>query len=178
MSVLSYIAEAGSQPGLSDLVNYDTGSARTSFSTTNVPSGTYYVRVRALNGWGTSPPSTELVITVGGGAGGCSQPPGAPTGLQWQVSGNAVTLTWSPGGGCAAQSYQVLVGSRSGVSDLGVFDVRASPTLSASAASGTYFVRVQGRNCPQRRRLGVMLTCSSTTGVNRSGQRQHGYGRS
>jgi hypothetical protein len=39
--------------------------AGTSISFTNVPNGTYYVRVRASNAQGTSAPSAEVILTVG-----------------------------------------------------------------------------------------------------------------
>src|SRR6185436_4442206 len=42
----SYVLEAGSATGLSDLVNTDTGGAAVVFTADNVPTGTYFVRVR------------------------------------------------------------------------------------------------------------------------------------
>jgi len=60
----SYVLEAGSAPGLTNIVVSDTGSAATSF-TAVAPAGTYYVRVRARNLCGTSGPSNEIVLLVG-----------------------------------------------------------------------------------------------------------------
>jgi hypothetical protein len=59
----SYRIEAGSAPGQSDLAVLDTGTGATTFITP-APPGTYYVRVRALNVCGLSPPSAEVIVTV------------------------------------------------------------------------------------------------------------------
>ena len=60
----SYIVEAGSRPGLSDLANSDLGSTATSFAAPGVPAGTYYVRVRARNACGAGGESNEVVVVV------------------------------------------------------------------------------------------------------------------
>jgi hypothetical protein len=59
-----YVVEAGTAPGLSNLGQFPTGSASAFVIVANVPPGTYYVRVRALNGETFGPPSNEVVITV------------------------------------------------------------------------------------------------------------------
>ena len=56
----AYQIEAGSAPGLADLAVVQVGTNR-SFSTP-VPAGTYYVRVRAINGTGIGAPSNEVVV--------------------------------------------------------------------------------------------------------------------
>lgn len=61
----SYILEAGSRSGSTDIAIQDTASTNTSFSATNVGTGLYYVRIRARNACGTSGPSTERQIQVG-----------------------------------------------------------------------------------------------------------------
>jgi predicted phage tail protein len=55
-----FVIEAGSAPGLSNLAVLPVGNV-TTFSTT-APPGTYYVRVRAVNARGASPPSNEIVV--------------------------------------------------------------------------------------------------------------------
>jgi len=60
----SYIVEAGASPGSSALANIDVGGT-TSFSSASVPSGTYYLRVRAKNSCGTSGPTNEVALSVG-----------------------------------------------------------------------------------------------------------------
>jgi hypothetical protein len=64
----SYVVEAGSSPGLTNLANSDLGSAAPALTATNVAAGTYYVRVRAKNACGVSAPSNEVVLTVQSGA--------------------------------------------------------------------------------------------------------------
>jgi hypothetical protein len=56
----SYLIEAGSAPGLSDLGRFPVGNVL-KFSTV-APSGVYYVRVRAVNGKGPGEPSNEIIV--------------------------------------------------------------------------------------------------------------------
>jgi uncharacterized repeat protein (TIGR01451 family) len=60
----SYVIEAGSFPGATNLANVDTLSAETSFFAPGVGDGTYFVRVRAKNACGVSAASNEVVVTV------------------------------------------------------------------------------------------------------------------
>jgi predicted phage tail protein len=60
----SYVIEAGTASGLSEIVVFNTGSAAQSATFNNVPSGTYYVRVRAVNGVGESVASDERTIII------------------------------------------------------------------------------------------------------------------
>lgn len=60
----SYVLEAGSSPGSSNLVNSDTGTSGTTFVATGVGSGTYYVRVRAKNVCSVSGASSESTVVV------------------------------------------------------------------------------------------------------------------
>lgn len=59
----AYRLDAGSQPGLADLVTTAIGPAP-SFVASGVPPGRYFVRVRAVNGNGVSAPSNEIVVDV------------------------------------------------------------------------------------------------------------------
>jgi hypothetical protein len=60
----AYVIEAGSASGLANLTSFSTGSTATVFSASGVGAGTYYVRVRATNGGGTSAPSNEVTLIV------------------------------------------------------------------------------------------------------------------
>jgi large repetitive protein len=59
----SYTVQAGSAPGLSNLATVAVG-ATPSFSTSPVPSGTYFVRVISTNAAGSSAASNEVTIVV------------------------------------------------------------------------------------------------------------------
>jgi hypothetical protein len=59
----AYVVQAGSAPGLSDLAIVNVGAATT--LSASAPAGTYYVRVVALNAFGGSAASNEVVLTVG-----------------------------------------------------------------------------------------------------------------
>ena len=58
----SYRLEAGSASGARDIAVIDVST--TTFSTANVPSGVYFVRVRAVSSGGTSAPSNEFILVV------------------------------------------------------------------------------------------------------------------
>jgi hypothetical protein len=59
----SYIVEAGSASGLSNIVVIDTGNAATQLTAT-APPGTYFVRVRGKSACGAGLTSNQVVITV------------------------------------------------------------------------------------------------------------------
>ena len=73
----SFVLQAGSASGLSNLANFNTGSAATTYTATSVPNGTYYVRVLGANSSGTSAASNEVTVSVGG-------TPGASLSGVWQ----------------------------------------------------------------------------------------------
>jgi subtilisin-like proprotein convertase family protein len=145
----TYILEAGSAPGASDAIVYDTGSASTSYTAFGVGVGTYYVRIRAANGSGTSAASNEAIAVVGSGAPPSGLAAAPPTGLVTSAIGSGITLAWnrSPAGG-APTYYVVEAGSAPGRSDLANFSTgSAVPSFSASGiGAGTYFVRVRAGN--------------------------------
>ena len=60
----SYLLEAGTGIGLSDIVAFNTGSPETTFTVGGVPPGTYYVRLRAVNAVGVGPPTFDTVVIV------------------------------------------------------------------------------------------------------------------
>jgi hypothetical protein len=61
----SYVLQAGSTSGASNLAAADIGNT-TSYVATGVPNGTYYIRVVSKNACGSSAVSNEVVATVGG----------------------------------------------------------------------------------------------------------------
>jgi hypothetical protein len=59
----SYVIEAGSAPGLTNVANSDLGLT-TTLTATGVGLGTYYVRIRARNACGIGPASGEITVVV------------------------------------------------------------------------------------------------------------------
>lgn len=150
--VTSYVVEAGSIPGFAvpDLANFDTGNALTSLIASNVPPGTYYVRIRARNALGLSGPSNEIRVVVDGGGGSC---PGAPRSLTAALlAPGAVSLSWLAPLSGRVQSYVIEAGSSPGLSNLADFDTGnvALVYLANAVPPGSYYVRVrsQASGCP------------------------------
>jgi hypothetical protein len=145
--VTSYIIEAGSAPGLVNLANFNTGNNATSFSTTGVGAGTYYVRIRAVNGGGTSAASNEAVLVVGT-TGACA---GRPLNLTLlSQSAGFISFAWSAPSTGSPTSYVIEAGSVPGQSNLANFDT-GNPSTSFSTGgvgAGSYYVRVRSKsNC-------------------------------
>jgi len=141
----SYIIEAGSGPALANLANFSTGNTATSFSTSGVGAGSYYIRVRASNSAGTSAASNESILVVGGG--GCTSAPGAPSGFTLTGnSGGTVSFAW--GGSAGATSYVIEAGSAPGSANLANSDLGSSATSATftGVGAGTYYVRLRARN--------------------------------
>jgi hypothetical protein len=63
-SGVQHVVEAGSASGLSNLARLAVPTGATSITVADVPAGTYFVRVRAVNAVGTSEPSNEIVVNV------------------------------------------------------------------------------------------------------------------
>ena len=62
----SYVIEAGSAPGQTDLGSASTGSIATTLSANSVAPGTFYLRVRAQDSAGVSAASNEVKVTISG----------------------------------------------------------------------------------------------------------------
>ena len=60
----SYVVEAGTAPNLANLGVLNTGTTATTLVVPGVPSGTYYLRVRAANALGASPVSNQRGLFV------------------------------------------------------------------------------------------------------------------
>ena len=138
----SYLIEAGSAPGLSNLASVPTGNTATVFSAGNVGGGVYYVRVKSVNATGPGGPSNEIQFTVGG----CAGAPSAPSGFSAQISGTTVVLSWTASSGSPV-SYVLEAGSSPQATDVLVSDTGdTATTLTANANPGTYYVRVRAKN--------------------------------
>ena len=140
----TYVLEAGTSPGAANAAVVGTGQVR-SFVATGVPTGVYYVRVRAVSAEGVGAPSADIVVAVGG-ATACDGAPQPPSGLQADVQHVTAALEWiAPLSGCMPTHYVLLAGSTAGLSDLAQAAV-GGRTLVASASPGTYYVRVVAVN--------------------------------
>jgi predicted phage tail protein len=134
----SYVVEAGSSTGLSNLYRGNLGPVLS--LTTSAPAGRYFVRVRAANACGESAPTAdvEVVLSCSGG------PIPAPAALTGATNGGMVTLQWT--GWLGHTSYRLEVGSTPGASNLLDIDIGAGTIWEASLAGvapGTYYVRVR-----------------------------------
>lgn len=138
----TYIVEAGSSAGGSDIIVFATNSTATSLTAT-APPGVYFVRIRGGNAAGTGAPSNETQIIVGGSA-PCLPPP-SPANAVGSVAGSLVTLQWSASPG--ATSYVIEAGSLTGSNNIAAFDTQSTATsFSAAAPPGTYFLRIRARS--------------------------------
>lgn len=141
----TYFIEAGSASGLANLANFSIGSTSTSFSTSNVAAGVYYVRVRASNAAGTSGPSNEATVVAGGG---CAGAPSAPGGLRLvSVNGGTVALAWNAAAGNPT-TYVVEAGSGPGAANLANSDLGSAATslVANGVGRGAYYVRIRAKN--------------------------------
>lgn len=135
----SYLLDIGFAPGGPYTTRNIGGLPR--FDVT-APAGTYYLRVRGLNGAGVGQPSNEVVAQ----AVGAVERPGIPTGLTAVVSGSNVTLSWAtPTSGGPIDDYVVDVGRSRTQIDTTVTSV-SEVLFAPGVPTGRYYVRVRARN--------------------------------
>jgi Peptidase family C25 len=145
-----YVIEAGSFSGARDFVQA-TGSLATSFTANDVGAGTYFVRVRAENGAGIGPASSEVIVAVGAGGGPSptDDAPGPPVELVVAVDGSTIAFAWNaPAAGGAPSAYWLDAGSSVGLSDLASFPTGSAATSFSMSGvpAGTYYVRARAVN--------------------------------
>lgn len=137
----NFVVRAGTAPGLSNAAVVSVG--RTFSLTASAPPGTYYVRVLAQNAFGSSGPSNEIQLQVGGDG-----VPGRVFSLTGAVAGNSVALSWiAPSSGPPA-SFVIEAGRSAGATDIAAFDIGSTATsvTLSSVPAGTYYVRVRAKN--------------------------------
>ena len=142
--VISYIVEAGSAPGAVDLAVFNIGNPSTSLTVLSVPAGLYFVRIRAVNAFGASGVSNEVIVVVGAAA--CASAPRSLTVVSQGVG--TISLSWAAPASGSVLSYVIQAGSAPGRSDLADFDTN-NAALSFGAAgvpAGLYYVRVYARS--------------------------------
>jgi Tol biopolymer transport system component len=145
---ITYIVEAGSSAGLSNLANFSTGNTLTTYTTAGVGNGTYFIRVKASNTGGAGPASNEVPLLVG-----CTASPGAAAALHTNVnSGGTVQFGWNApsftGTSNGPTTYMLEAGNGPGLANLAVVDLGGPGTTAtfSGIAPGTYYVRVKARN--------------------------------
>jgi len=140
----SFSLELGTSAGASNLPSHSATWPATGLTLT-LPAGTYFARVRAVNGIGASAPSPEATVVV-------TEPspiPGPPGNFSATVSGRTVTFTWTAATtGAAATSYRIEAGSAPGLANLAQLSTGTPATSFAvpNVPAGTYWVRVRGSN--------------------------------
>jgi predicted phage tail protein len=157
----SFVLEAGTSPGATNVMAFDTLSAGSTFVSPGLPNGIYFVRVRALNAAGTSAPSNEITVS---GAIGCA--PGTPGNMMASVSGLNVAFQWNAAAG-SPTSYELEAGTASGASNLGTFPAGLTTQFATAAPPGVYYVRVRARNAcgvgPASNEVTVVIGQACTT---------------
>jgi predicted phage tail protein len=135
-----YLLQAGLTPGGTEI---SAGLPLTGLTESfgDVPSGTYFLRVRAANTQGLSPASSDVVVTVGQST--CGAPLDPPSDLVASVTGDQVSLSWSPASGGAIASYRVEAGPSAGSTAVQVAVGAGQNEYTTTAPAGAYFVRVR-----------------------------------
>ena len=134
-SATSYVLDVGRSAGLVE-ASLPLG-AGTSFQTV-APAGTYFARVRALNGCGASAPSSQVSLTLA-----CTAGAVVPAGFAVSKTGGSATFTWQ--GAFGATGYRLRVGTVQGASDVADIPVGTVTALAVPLAGvppRTYYVRV------------------------------------
>lgn len=141
-----FVMEAGSGPGLANIAILPLeGGSFEGYP----PVGTYYLRLRAANRFGGSPPSDEIAVSVQG----CDVP-GAPLGFGATVAGHSVQISWSPplsGGVETIIGYSILAAPLSPVAMPVRIDLSAQTTTLTipNVPSGAYYLQMAARtSCP------------------------------
>lgn len=123
-------------PGGAPIASFNIPPTTTSVPVGGVPPGTYFVRMVAVNGGGTSAFSNEVAVSI--------VPPGAPALNPASLSGRNVTLSWSPSAGIVV-GYRVVASLAPGGAPIASIPVAAT-TVTVPAPPGTFYVRVHGIN--------------------------------
>jgi photosystem II stability/assembly factor-like uncharacterized protein len=139
----SYLVQVGTASGSANLFNGNVGAVLGVSGA--IADGNYFWRVMAVNAAGQSSPSAE-------GRFGTLIPPARPNGLQSQVNGSAVVLSWNaaadlpPAPLAPATSYILAVGTAPTQTDLFNGSLGNTTTVSGMVGNGTYYWRVVAAN--------------------------------
>jgi hypothetical protein len=133
-SPTQYLLQAGFAPGQTAL-SVSLSAAQTSFTASAGP-GTYYARVYAVNGEGTSAASNEVTVVITSTCGN----PSVPLNLRAMQKGPEIYLFWVRPQFGSPNGYAIQAGVAQGqtIAQFGV----AGTTMNTAVGSGTYFARV------------------------------------
>jgi hypothetical protein len=133
-SPTQYIVQVGFSPGTTALT-FNVSGATPTLSGSGAP-GTYYVRVVAVNGDGTSGPSNEITVTL---TAGCS-PPSPPRNLRAIIRGAEAFIFWIPPAAGSPTGYSLQVGGGPGQTFAQY--PTAATTLNGTVGAGSFSARV------------------------------------
>jgi hypothetical protein len=136
----TYVLQAGSASGASEIFSGAVGNITA--LTATVPTGTYYIRVIALNGGAQGPASEEITFTAGDPA--CTTAPPVPATHTATVGGVTVDLGWTSSPGASA--YVLDAGTAPSVANLASLNLGGRTTFTAAVPAGTYYTRVRAVN--------------------------------
>lgn len=138
------VIEVGTTPFVNDIGPFTVGSLAVAID--NVPPGTYYLRARSRNPYGTSNRSTVVPVAVPNGCSGAL--PQAPLNPAATVNGNVVTLSWSQSPGLVSPATFYVISIKNPSSGLTVDNLVIAPTTSISAPlpAGSYRIGLASGN--------------------------------
>lgn len=128
----TYLLEAGTGPGLSNLASLNMGATRTLSAA--APPGVYYLRVTADSPCGRSAIGPDTSIQFGGAG-----IPASPV-LTTSVAGAALTISWTAVPG--AVGYRLEAGSGPLTANIASLPVATTSLTAPAVPSGTYYLRV------------------------------------
>lgn len=120
----------------------------------NVPPGTYYARMHAVNAGGTSGPSNEVQIVVSPSA--CTAP--ATPAVQVQVSGSTVGIQWSAVPGAVGYRLDVSAAPGGPAAHSQTFPASQTAVAYPGVPAGTFYARVTAGNA-----CGAVATSADAT---------------
>ena len=136
-----YLLEAGTGPGLTNLSGgFPISGTQFDFP---VPVGTYYVRFRAMNGFGVGAASDELVLTVVSGFNPCTGPPDPPQDFVATVTGSLVRFSWARGSGETVTGFTLEAGGASGSAEFVLPFGANQTTFEVTAPPGVFYSRIR-----------------------------------
>jgi hypothetical protein len=137
-----YLLAVGTSAGASNVVSgYNVGN--TLRVSGDLPRGTYYAHVRAVNGAGMSLSSNSAWFKIG-------RKLATPTGFNVQWSGTAATLSWTAPAADASEDvptgYVLEAGTAPGLSNAATVRVGNVTSFTTDVSRGIYYVRVRAEN--------------------------------